>query len=636
MDNKNEMEQIQRGLEDFLEKEMGHAGKTTHGGQGVPTGEQPGRTARGRDTEDSVRIIGQRANAQEIDYGRDTCSRNEGTGSRSCGTEEFHRPGYDEEEAEPERRFYDWDSEAYSEHTDDWDSEEDPESDVYDWDSEAPRRRNPGRERPHIRTDSGRDMNHGQAGYSHGDYEAEDGYGRGGYGQEGRYARRGREAEDGYGRGGYGQEGRDERRERGPEGRYAHRGREAEDGYERDGYEQEGRYAHGDYESEGRPARRGHEQEYGHARHDSGQEGYSGRSPRADGQKRGREQPKGKGSDRQARTHEEDYQVAKKASKSQKSQKKKKKKHRLLKFLIVAALIFILLGAGLYKLVGVVYGKMNYHEIASLANAPMKEDGVVNVLLIGNDSRENGEDGRSDAMILLSVSTKTKKIYMTSLLRDMYVDIPGHDGNRLNAAYSFGGAELLMETIEQNLDITVNRYVLVNFEAFANLVDAVGGIELELSSEEIEYVNGYLVEYNILTDRPQGTDNMDTSVSGLVHLNGPQALAYSRNRYLGTDFGRTDRQRKVLTAVIKKLPSALVSNPGGLIDGLMPNLTTNLTRGECFSLSLMAGKMLTYDIESDSIPQPGTYRDVTIRKMSVLEVDFETNIRYLREKLYGE
>ena len=329
--------------------------------------------------------------------------------------------------------------------------------------------------------------------------------------------------------------------------------------------------------------------------------------------------------------------MAKKAAKSQKSQKKKrKKKHRLLKFLIAVAVIFVLLGAGLYQLVGVVYGKMTYHEIASLTQAPMKEDGVVNVLLIGNDSRENGEDGRSDAMILLSVSNKTKKIYMTSLLRDMYVDIPGHDGNRLNAAYSFGGAELLMETIEQNLDITVNRYVLVNFEAFASLVDAVGGIELELTSEEIEYVNGYLVEYNILTDRPQGTDNMDTSVSGLVHLNGPQALAYSRNRYLGTDFGRTDRQRKVLTAVIRKLPSTLVSNPKGLMDGLLPNLTTNLTRGECFSLSLMAGKMLTYDIESDSIPQPGTYRDVTIRKMSVLEVDFDTNIRYLKEKLYGE
>lgn len=334
---------------------------------------------------------------------------------------------------------------------------------------------------------------------------------------------------------------------------------------------------------------------------------------------------------------QEDSDMAYKKPNAQKARKKKrKKKHRLLKLLIAVAVIFVILGVGMYKLVGTVYGKMTYREIASVAGAPLQENGVVNILLIGNDSRENGEDGRSDAMILLSISRKTKKIYMTSLLRDMYVDIPGHDGNRLNAAYSFGGAELLMETIEKNFDISVNRYILVNFEAFAGLVDAVDGIELELTTEEIEYINGYLVEYNVLTDRPQGTDNMDTSVSGLVHLNGPQALAYSRNRYLGTDFGRTDRQRKVLTAVIKKLPSAMLNNAGGLMDGLLPNLTTNLTQNECFRLSLMAGKLLTYDIESDSIPQPGTYTDVTIRKMAVLEVDFETNIRYLKEKLYGE
>lgn len=193
-----------------------------------------------------------------------------------------------------------------------------------------------------------------------------------------------------------------------------------------------------------------------------------------------------------------------------------------------------------------------------------------------------------------------------------------------------------METVEENFDISVNRYVLVNFEAFANLVDAVGGIELELTEEEIEYVNGYLVEYNMLTGRPQGTDNMDTSLSGLVHLNGPQALAYSRNRYLGTDFGRTERQRKVLTAVIKKLPGTLLTNTGDLLDGLLPNLTTNLTRNECFQLSLMAGKLLTYEIVSDNIPRPGTYKDVVIRKMQVLEVDFEANRKYLKEKIYGE
>ncbi len=319
------------------------------------------------------------------------------------------------------------------------------------------------------------------------------------------------------------------------------------------------------------------------------------------------------------------------------AEKARRKKSRFKWFLIALVLIIALLGAAQYYLVGVVYNKMKYEEVESeaITKAPMKEDGVINILLIGNDSRENGEDGRSDAMILLSISSKTKKIYMTSLLRDMYVEIPGHDGNRLNAAYSYGGAELLMETVEKNLDISVNRYVLVNFEAFAKLVDAVGGVDLELSSEEVEYVNAYLWEYNVLTERPEGTDYMDTSLSGTVHLNGPQALAYSRNRYLGTDFGRTERQRKVLSAVIDKLPKAVVTNPKELIDGLMPNLTTNLTQKECYQLSFLATKLLTYEIVQGSIPLEGTYKNADIRGMAVLEVDFDANKQYLQENLYG-
>lgn len=299
------------------------------------------------------------------------------------------------------------------------------------------------------------------------------------------------------------------------------------------------------------------------------------------------------------------------------------------------ALILVFLAAGLYVLVGKVYAEMNYEEIESVASSPMKEEGVTNILLIGNDSRENREDGRSDAMILLSISNRTKKIYMTSLLRDMYVEIPGYKDNRLNAAYSYGGAELLMETIEQNFDIHISRYVLVNFEAFANLVDAVGGVDLELTGKEVEYVNGYLVEYNILLGRPEGTDYFDDLSGGMVHLNGPQALAYCRNRYIGTDFGRTERQRKVLTEVIHKLPKGVLTNPKGLIDGLMPNLTTNLTQTECYRLSLMAPKILTYDIIQNSIPIEGTYKDATHRKMSVLEVDFEANKKFLQENLYG-
>ena len=320
---------------------------------------------------------------------------------------------------------------------------------------------------------------------------------------------------------------------------------------------------------------------------------------------------------------------------SKKSVKKKKKRFRIKRFLLTAVLIIALLLGGLYYVVGRVYSKLNYQEIESLTSAPMKEDGVINILLIGNDSRKNGEDGRSDAMILLSVSTKTRKIYMTSLLRDMYVEIPGHDNNRLNAAYSFGGAELLMKTVEKNLDIRVNRYMLVNFEAFANLVDAVGGVDLELSSAEIEWVNAYLNEYNLLTEKEFGTDYMDTSAEGMVHLNGPQALAYTRNRYIGTDFGRTERQRKVLKEVIHGLPGALVKNPDLLIDGLMPNLTTNLTQWECYQLSLSAPTMLTYDIEQGSIPLQGTYQNATIRQMAVLEVDFDANKEYLHELLFG-
>ena len=338
-------------------------------------------------------------------------------------------------------------------------------------------------------------------------------------------------------------------------------------------------------------------------------------------------------SGRRAESEENPRTGSRVKSERQSKKKARKKKSGFKVFLIKAAVLIFFLAAGLYFVVAAAYSKLNYHEIESLTSKPMKEDGVINILLIGNDSRQNGEDGRSDAMILLSICPKKNKIYMTSLLRDMYVEIPGHDDNRLNAAYSFGGSELLMKTVEKNLDIKINRYMLVNFEAFANLVDAVGGVDLELSSAEIEWVNAYLNEYNLLTEKEFGTDYMDTSKDGMVHLNGPQALAYTRNRYIGTDFGRTERQRKVLKEVVRSLPKGML-HPIKLTDGLMPNLTTNLTQWECYRLSLMAPLLLTYDIEQGSIPVEGTYRDATIRKMAVLEVDFEANKEYLHKLLF--
>ena len=320
----------------------------------------------------------------------------------------------------------------------------------------------------------------------------------------------------------------------------------------------------------------------------------------------------------------------------EKKGKRKKKKSVWKRLLIILAVLAALFFGGLYLIVGAVYNKMTYEEQEGLADGPLKSDGVISVLLIGSDSRDSSSGGRSDAMILLTISDRTKTVHMTSLLRDMYVEIPGHDGNRLNAAYAYGGAELLLETINQNLGTSVNRYAVVNFEAFANLVDAVGGVDMELTNEEVGWVNAYLNEYNELRGMPLETDYLDTSLSGNIHLNGAQALAYCRNRYIGTDFGRTQRQRKVLTAVLQKLPLAAVTNPAEIVNGLFGNLTTNLTQVECTQLALSAGKLLTYEMVQDSLPLEGTCSNATIREMSVLQVDFEQNKAYIRKEIYGE
>lgn len=322
--------------------------------------------------------------------------------------------------------------------------------------------------------------------------------------------------------------------------------------------------------------------------------------------------------------------------KKSKKREKQKKKNKAKRVLVILCIILVAILILWLNFVGKVYNKMTYERVETLAMEPMTQEGVTNILLIGNDSRENGDDGRSDAMILVSISKKTKTIHMTSLLRDMYVEIPGHDGNRLNAAYAYGGPELLCKTVEQNLGIAVDRYCVVNFQAFAALVDAVGGVDLELSNEEVGWVNAYLNEYNLLEGREMTTDYLDTSLSGMIHLNGPQALAYCRNRYIGTDFGRTERQRKVLGAVMKKVPLAMATNSEELIDGLFPNLTTNLTKTECYRLSFTGNKLLSYDMVQLVIPAEGTYQNANIRSMAVLQVDFDANKKLLRQEIYGE
>jgi len=170
---------------------------------------------------------------------------------------------------------------------------------------------------------------------------------------------------------------------------------------------------------------------------------------------------------------------------------------------------------------------------------------IFNILLIGTDNREINGRGRSDSMIICSINKDTKEIYLTSILRDCYLSIPGYGNNRINASYAYGGTQLLIDTIKENFKINIDRYVKVDFFSFMKIVDCIGGIDIELSSDEIKVLNDYLWD-------KQAGDKITTG-AGIYHLNGNQTLAYSRNRYTGhSDFARTNRQRKVLMAIKDK------------------------------------------------------------------------------------
>lgn len=273
----------------------------------------------------------------------------------------------------------------------------------------------------------------------------------------------------------------------------------------------------------------------------------------------------------------------------------------------------------------------------NLANAEELDfnDGVFNILLIGSDERETVSGSRSDCMIICSLNEETKEITLTSLMRDCYVSIEGHENNRLNAAYAFGGTELLIDTIESNFKIPIDRYMKIDFFAFMDIVDIMGGIDMELSEDEIKVLNDYLVEVNEILGE-QGQDRIDGK-AGIYHLNGKQTLAYMRNRYTGNgDFSRTERQRKVLLALKDNLSSCSIIDLCKLANAGLSYVTTDIKENEFFSLLTEFPSYIKNDISSNRVPYDGTYKYATIRKMSVLSLDFNKNIEFLRRDIYNQ
>lgn len=247
---------------------------------------------------------------------------------------------------------------------------------------------------------------------------------------------------------------------------------------------------------------------------------------------------------------------------------------------------------------------------------------TVNILLIGQDHRE-GEDtqARSDSMILCTFRKDTDELTMTSILRDLYVPIPGHHDNRINAAYSYGGMALLKQTVEENFDVSIQGCVEVDFSQFSQIIDALGGVELELRQDEADYIN-----------RETGA----SLSAGVERLAGAEALTYSRIRSLDadSDFSRTNRQRKVLTAIFNSYRQAGVGQLLGLVREVLPMISTDLNRGQLVLLAAeLAPHLAGCQLNSQRIPADGTFTDRTIDGMAVLVADMQSNRELLHKTM---
>lgn len=273
-------------------------------------------------------------------------------------------------------------------------------------------------------------------------------------------------------------------------------------------------------------------------------------------------------------------------------------------------------------------------EYLSGALAAVNE--MQNILLLGIDARPGERTGRSDTMIILTVDADQNVIRMVSLMRDLYVEIPGRKNNRLNAAYVFGGAELLMQTIEQNFGIHVDHYVAVNFSMLANLIDQLGGLELNVESD---YYKDRINAVIKCDNRVLGIDVNDglLTSAGLQTLTGKQAQAYARYRY-GTsdgDFGRTQRQRDVILKILEKLRGLTLVQLFRLAGDNIDNVFTNLTLDEIIRLAPAALQLQDAEVRQLRIPVDGGYSSKMVSGMSVLVPDRNKNKQALVD-FYGQ
>ena len=306
-------------------------------------------------------------------------------------------------------------------------------------------------------------------------------------------------------------------------------------------------------------------------------------------------------------------------------------------------------------------------QLESIKIDLMRDSEVFNILLVGQDLRSTadaGEQTNTDVMLLISLNSKNKTITMTSFMRDMWMYIPdcGYS-ERINAAFFAGGPTYLQNALEAYFGVKIDRYVVVNFNQFIDIVDTLGGLDLYVTPDE---ANGYegadpygdntrgmqnpLDEQNRILGNPKGTDYIEMSydIDGqVVHMNGNQALAYSRIRHVDyvsadgndvgySDFGRTKRQRIVISKIIEKAKGASLLQLNDLAHKIFGDIYTDIEEGEAASLLLNIFDYTNYKVQEMRIPEEGTYSGHWIQGRSVILCNTVKNAQDLQMLIYGE
>ena len=257
-----------------------------------------------------------------------------------------------------------------------------------------------------------------------------------------------------------------------------------------------------------------------------------------------------------------------------------------------------------------------------------KKEEILNIVLVGMDTRSDNYNSRSDSIILLSYNKDRHILKMVSFLRDTWVYLPGKGYSRINNATAYGGVGLLINTLNENLDLDIQNYVQVRFEDFKKIIDIMGGLDVELSKSEINYIN------NKLHTDDKDWNNDITDSPGVIHLNGVQTLWHCRNRTIGEgDFSRTDRQREVLQLIVNKMMSLSKIEVTKLLYDMKDSVNMNIPLDNVLSIASDALIFRNIEIESYRIPFENMYHYANKNGASVLEINMDKTVIELHKIL---